>query len=513
MVELHYAAVLRKGQMHCENKEYMQAQTIAEMLLARNKKDVNALLLLGLVHKGKTRFSEAIACFEKCIALDPKTPDHYLNLGTVLSLLGRTKLAIARFEKARKLRPDDPRIIVAVVDAYEKAGEKDKALELLDPFIQAGADDVHMAFNYANIKVSQKEPEKAIAALLRHVHEPMVPPSFFFVLGKAYEATGDFDRAFHAYSAGNVTNSGDFDLEKHIQLIDDMIEVFNPANLARLPQAKHGSKKPVFVVGRPRSGTTLIESILDAHPQIAGIGEDSMIANIASDLGFTIGSTLSYPKSVGDMDQGDVERLGAMYLEHIDMLGKNATRVVDKSLANYLNLGLIQLLFPLATVIHCRRNAIDNCWGCFVENLHEHKYTTDLHNLGITHRHYERLMRHWHKVLDLSILDIDYEEVVADQEGMSRKIIEFCGLPWDDRCLRFYESSAQRNVKAAITLSYDQVRRPIYKTSVGRAKKFEQHLGPLFEALAEGQAQVEAKERASCLSPSLEGGGEGVGEA
>lgn len=498
MVELHYAAVLRKGQAHLHSREYMQAQTIAETLLARNKKDVNGLLLMGLVHKGKTRYPEAIACFEKCIALDPKTPDHYLNLGTVLSLLGRTKQAVARFEKAQKLRPDDLRATVAIADAYEKAGEKERALELLEPFIQASTQNAHMALSYAKLKLSQKEPEKAIEVLLRHVHEPTLPSSFFFFLGKAYEATGDFDRAFHAYFTANATNSAPFDLQEHIQLIDDTIEVFSPQNLARLPRVQHGSEKPVFIVGRPRSGTTLIESILDAHPQVAGIGEDRTIPNMANELGFEIGSTLHYPKCVRDLDQDDVERLSAGYLQHIGELGKNATRVVDKNLGNYHNLGLIQLLFPQATIIHCRRNAIDNCWGCFVENLYEHKYTTDLHNLGITHRHYERLMRHWHRVLDLPILDIDYEAVVADQEGMSRKIIEFCGLPWDDRCLRFYEGGGEpRTAKAAITLSYDQVRRPIYKTSVGRAKKFEQHLGPLVEALAQGQAQVEAKERAN----------------
>jgi hypothetical protein len=205
------------------------------------------------------------------------------------------------------------------------------------------------------------------------------------------------------------------------------------------------------------------------------------------DLGFRIGSVHTYPRCVADLDAGDIERLSKDYLDHVRRLAPGARRTVDKNLANFEYLGLIQVLLPQARVIHIRREPIDNCWAIFVAEMN-YEWASDLRTLGFTHALYERYMRHWHEVLDLPILDVDYESLVDDQEGWTRRLLEHCGLPWDEQCMRYYETATEKkDLVSAPTLSYDQVRKPIYKTSVGRAKKFEPYLGELFAGLEEGR--------------------------
>jgi hypothetical protein len=182
-----------------------------------------------------------------------------------------------------------------------------------------------------------------------------------------------------------------------------------------------------------------------------------------------------------------VNRLSKDYLDRVKRLAPGAKRTVDKNLANYQMLGPMRILFPKSHVIHIRREPIDNCWAIFIADM-SYAWCQDLRTLGITHALYERLMRHWHEVLDLPILDVEYEALVDDQEGWTRRILEFCGLEWDERCMRYYENAAKEKSSASVpTLSYNQVRKPIYKTSVGRAQRFEQFLGPLREGIEEGR--------------------------
>jgi hypothetical protein len=272
--------------------------------------------------------------------------------------------------------------------------------------------------------------------------------------------------------------------------MDRIMTVFNAENLAKLPRASTRSELAVFVAGRPRSGTTLISKIIGAHPQAVDVGELTTLNEIEEDFGFSIGSSTPYPEAVLDLEPEDVNVLSQRYLDDITRLaGPKALRIVDKSLFTHYYVGLIELLLPKARIIYVRRNAVDNCLACFAEQLvGSYTFATDLRALGLTHHLHDRLMRYWRTVVNIPILEVNYEDVVDDQEGMSRKMIEFLGLPWDDACLRFYEAEQGKSRStAALTYSYDQVRKPIYRTSVGRAAMFEKHLGPLHEALAEGE--------------------------
>jgi hypothetical protein len=240
------------------------------------------------------------------------------------------------------------------------------------------------------------------------------------------------------------------------------------------------SDVPVFIVGMQRSGTTLTEQIAASHPQVYGAGELEHIRRIAGMI------KIGRPEStVRQLTSADSLALAGDYLRKVREIGGDALRIVDKMPHNFQYLGLIAILFPKARIIHCTRDPMDNCVSCFTQSFTgHHGYNTDLRQLGLYYREYRRLMDHWRRVLPIPMLEIDYEEMVADQETQSRRLIDFLGLDWDPACLNFHETD--RSVQTA---SRWQVRQPIYKTSVKRWKDYEKHLGPLKKALGELAAE------------------------
>jgi hypothetical protein len=258
--------------------------------------------------------------------------------------------------------------------------------------------------------------------------------------------------------------------------------IFTAETLQAMPRPSEPSPQPVFIAGMPRSGTTLIEQIIDAHPGAFGAGEILDLPLLLSDLNIRIGSTLTYPECVRDMDSDDVNDLAREYLGRLGHYAPNAARICNKDLGNYLHLGLIAAVWPEARVIHSRREPLDTCLSCYVQKFAPgaHDYSADLRHLGMAYNDYLALMDHWRRI-GVPMLEVDYEDLVENQEAVSRKIIEYCGLPWDDRCLRFHESGRQ-----VITLSREQVKRSMYSTSVGRHRNFAKQLGPLAEVLHEG---------------------------
>jgi hypothetical protein len=230
----------------------------------------------------------------------------------------------------------------------------------------------------------------------------------------------------------------------------------------------------------PRSGTTLVEQILASHPAVFGAGELLRVGEIAQRLPSALGSRLDYPLCLADFSQQAADAAAQEYLDYLQSLsGGEATRVTDKMPGNFMHLGLIDLLFPGARIIHCMRDPLDTCLSCYSQNFNGHEYTHDLSHLGHFYRDYQRIMQHWRGVVRVPVLEVQYEALVEDPEPGSRRLIEFCGLPWDDSCLRFYE-----NKRTVVTASYDQVRRPIYKTSTERWRNYERHIDPLKAALA-----------------------------
>jgi LPS sulfotransferase NodH len=304
-----------------------------------------------------------------------------------------------------------------------------------------------------------------------------------FSLGKALEDRGEIEAAASAYNRANAVKRATFSydigaLEARYRRI---AEVFDSNLIQRLAGRGAASERAIFIVGMPRSGSTLVEQMLSSHPEVHGAGE---IYNLPSILEAArgIGGAI-YPEWGATMNDIDAAAIGQAYMEKLPQGLPGHTRTTDKWLENFEHLGLIHVCMPQATIIHCHRDPRDqlfSCWSLLFSQNQEYAYTFD--ELGRFYQAYLRLMSHWRAVLPAGrMLEVRYEELVAEPEAQVRRVLEHCGLEWDENALRFYE--ARRPVKSA---SMFQVREPIYDRSIGRWKPYAKHLAPLFGPLGLG---------------------------
>jgi tetratricopeptide (TPR) repeat protein len=416
---------------------------------------------LGLALREQDRIDEAVHCFRESLRLKPGYVGAYNNLAFLLQSQGRSDEARAGFHEALRLDPNNTRAFaglsrLAAAGHYEFSDDEVRRIEAI---------------------LSQGGPPTDERSRLH------------FALARVAEKASEHDRAFGHYHRANEllkeylrARGAAYNPAVQSRLVDQMIAAFTPAYFERVRSFGSESVQPVFVVGMPRSGTTLAEQIIASHPRARGAGELRDVGDMTITLPRRLGCAEAYPGCLGRLDAATVRALAAEYLDRLRQRDGAADRIVDKMPFNYLHLGLIATLFPRARVVHCRRDPIDTCLSCYFQHLVEPQaFTPDLTFLGHYYREYERLMAYWARALPLPMFELRYEELTADQEAVSRRLIEFCGLDWDERCLRFHETE-----RTVLTPSALQVRQPLYRSSVGRWKRYEKHLGPLIEALKPG---------------------------
>ncbi|HHH43523.1 MAG TPA: sulfotransferase family protein, partial [Gammaproteobacteria bacterium] len=426
----------------------------------------------------------AIQNLQEAIRLNPEYSDAYITLASALMTKSRPDEAMACCEKALQINPDNADAVALTATIEQHAGDPQQALARLQPWIERGIDNINLAVAFAEVSKSLDRPDDAIELMERLLAQDQALPvtsqrNLHFNLGRLYDATGRYADAFEHYRKGNEARAMEFDAAAHAREIDAIIETFSQDFMAGTVRAGQRSEKPVFVVGMPRSGTSLVEQILASHPSVYGAGELPDLLQMVTRLPETLGSGEGYPRCVSALNQAQADALAAGYLQHLDELSPDAARVIDKMPGNFRFLGPIELLFPGARVIHCLRDPLDTCLSCYFQDFSRtHAYSYDLARLADYYRDYRRLMAHWKEVLQIPVLEVRYEELIENQETVSRAMVDFCGLEWDDSCLRFHETE-----RFVATASYDQVRRPLYKKSVARWKHYEEHLGPLIEAL------------------------------
>lgn len=287
------------------------------------------------------------------------------------------------------------------------------------------------------------------------------------------------DAAFaHLQQAKAAARAG-YDMAQHRARQKRLTTLFNPAFLRARAGWGDDSRVPVFIVGMPRSGTSLAEQILSSHPEVHGAGELNYIHDIANQLMFSLGDAALFAEKVVGLDRAAAKALAGQYLRKVSAFSPDAARITDKMPHNFTFLGLIALLLPGARIIHMRRSPLDNCFSIYSNMFSAaHGYANDLRTLGDYYVEYARLMDHWRQVLPGRIHEVRYEDLVADQEGVTRRMLDFIGLDWHPACLEFFA-----NARSVSTISRWQVRQPIYRTSVDRWRPYERHLGPLIEAL------------------------------
>jgi tetratricopeptide (TPR) repeat protein len=434
---------------------------------------------------GLSAWDEVIVHLQTAVRLDPDNPAAHAKLATALDMRGRYGEAIDAYTKTLELSPGHPAAIWGLVRTYEGMGQPDKAEAALRPWLNRAATTPAIALAWGIMAPHLGETKAAIAALRSAMTSPTmtreIESTICFKLGDLLDKENAYNEAFDYYQRGNMLRPVPYQHASQAKRFDALIDFFSKERIARLPRATNHSELPVFIVGMPRSGTTLVESILAIHPQVHGAGELEDVLAMRQELHAASGDGRAYPDCLENIGAATLDQLAAKHLARLESLAPGAARVTDKMPQNFLNLGLIDLLFPNARVIHCARNPVDTCLSIYFQPfMQHHDYATDLGHIGNYFREYLRLMAHWRGVLRIPLLDLRYEDLVENQEEKVRHLLDFCGLPWDERCLRHHESG-----RIARTFSYDQVRQPIYKTSIARWKRYEKHLRPLIEALGD----------------------------
>ena len=303
-----------------------------------------------------------------------------------------------------------------------------------------------------------------------------------FGLAKVLDGQGD-----HAQAAEHLLRAHGLCLEHHHKhnreyrpadyerFVASVMATFTPEFFARVKGFGLDTELPIFIVGLPRSGTTLVEQILASHSQVFGGGELHYCAQTFQLLPQAMRRNDTPFQCLSDLDQETARLLAQQQVQRLQALDERAGRIVDKMPENYHYLGLIRVLFPRAPLIHCRRDLRDVALSCWMTNFTSINWTSHPDHLASRFEGYRRLMNHWRQVLPGPLLEVDYEEMVEDLEGVARRLIQWCGLKWESACLKFYET--RRTVQSASML---QVRQPVYQSSVGRWKEYETWLGELF---------------------------------
>ncbi len=425
---------------------------------------------------------EAERCYRLALRYAPDNARAHANLGRALQTLGDYQGAAASYERALALNPGDLGTVADRAGLYERMGDLEGARRTLTPLIERQADDVRVGLALAVVAErsgDHRDAARILERCLSAARRDGDRADVHFALGEVYDELENYEQAFRHYEIGNSLDRHPVDEDAQRAMIDARIAAFSAVSLQRLPRATADFQKPVFIVGMPRSGTSLVEQILASHPGVYARGEAGDIAAMAAAVADRFGLSGGYPAGVGEVTQAAVDELAREYVQQAEGVAGGAVRITDKTPLHFLELGLVQLVLPGSRVIHCRRDPRDTCLSIYFHRFNRrHAYASDLRSLGIFYRMYARLMRHWSEVLSVPVMHVRYEDLVAEQEAMSRKLVDFCGLEWDEHCLRFFESKRYVN-----TPSYDQVRRPIYTGSIARWKHYEGFIGPLIDAL------------------------------
>ena len=435
------------------------------------------------------RLEEAVTAGEAAVRLIPDSAVAQMNLATAYDTSGRAQRAFQHYQEAARLAPNHPVIQCTLGDAFAGTGDKQASEDCYREAIRLRAEYTPPYRQLARLRrcTSAEDPDfSAVHRLLGNTSVPEAERSHLhFALGKMYEDCEKYDEAFHHFSLANrIENSKHrFNRQELVDFVSGIISLYTPEFLKSHSASGDVSALPTFIVGMPRSGTTLINQIIGSHPKGLGAGELYWFGQIEHKLQVALGSSEPYPACMRQFNSETAVQLAGQYIEYIQTLaeGRQYERIVDKLPGNFLHLGLIALLFPNARIVHCRRDPLDTCLSIYcILFPGSVPFGYDLQNIGIVYREYRRLMRHWQAVIPGRLLTVDYEDLVRDQEAVSRRIIEFIGLPWDDACMDFTQS--RNRVR---TVSAFQVRQGIYSSAIGRWRHYERHLGPLRQVLDE----------------------------
>lgn len=424
------------------------------------------------------QITQALETINKAIKIDPNNAMLRTIKGQSLTHCNRMDEAIESFRAALKINPSWPPAIRGLIEVFFLQNRPEDAYDLLKPIISTGRIDPQVALSFTRVCGMLDKLDEGIALLELWVFNEEAPLDLrkpgLFQLGGLYDKAKRYDDAFVTFNKANELRPGNFRPDRHKIATDRVIAGTTKATLATLPEPNCDTSKAVFILGMPRSGTSLVEQVLSCHPSIHGAGEMTAIDDIVAALQHSDMSRM--PRSEVE---GYVTKFAKGYIHLLNETGGAATMVTDKNPFNFKHIGVISKVLPGAKIIHCVRNPIDTCVSNYFQDfIGRSAYADSLAGLGSYYNDYHRLMEHWKSVVQTPILDVVYEDVVEDLEANARRMLEFLGVDWDPEVLRFHESK-----RITTTASTEQVRKPIYQSSKQRWKRYEKHLDPLIEAL------------------------------
>lgn len=423
---------------------------------------------LGNVLLGDGRIHEAIAVYKKVIDINPDSAETLVNLGNAHLNIGRLEEAHGYYSAALEKHPGYANAVVGLVSVDERRGDLDKAYKTLVSVLKEHPDNINAVIAFSQVARQLRRHHEAVDCLSSICQEGLPQRErlrLCFHLGEIYDDMGEYDKALKQIDQGNAFSVKSFDMQRYDRWIRDIKAVFSREFIADCSRSNIGSCRPVFIVGMPRSGTSLVEHILSAHTDVIAAGERNDLESILHEqLQRSSYLNHGYPQVMGMLDSQALDDMALSYLNRVEEFGTEALRVTNKMPGNFAYLGLIYMLFPRATVINCSRNVLDVCLSCYFQNFSTgHDYSYDIDQLAEYYKLYNLLMEHWRSVLPMKVIDVSYEGLVIDYASTARNLVSELGLNWDDRCSNFYK---QRRLSK--TASYDQVRRPIYSDSIGR---------------------------------------------
>ncbi|HEY1774453.1 MAG TPA: sulfotransferase [Gammaproteobacteria bacterium] len=507
------------GNLQVQLGDLLSAARSYQRSLELDPRNTRCWVQLGELFDQKADYIHAEQCYVNALKLDMNDDDNWMRLAHCLRHQDRLDEAISVYLDRLKQSPTNVRLLIDTGTALTKRGNLGQSAKVFHEALRLDPSSAEAQYNLGAVFAEEGDFERAkqayaealrldptstqpypnLAAITRFKGgEPLISEmenrlqgdaaadiNLHFALGKAHDDAGDYDASFGHYLRGNDLARGHvaYSTDAQQAFCQSVIRHFDRDTVSRLAQDGSDSKVPIFIVGMPRSGTSLVEQILASHPQVYGAGELTLLQReLMSALG------ASSLKNLVRLDIGrftamtaaERQAIAAKTLSAMRRLAPDAARITDKMPQNFLLLGLLHTFFPAAKIVHCRRDPLDTCVSCFTVLFGDgQEFAYDLTELGEYYGMYAVLMKHWEQVLPAgSLLTVDYEEVVTDVRKSAERLLEHCGLPWDEACVSFHE-----NKRPVQTASVYQVRQPLYRSSVGRSRRFEAHLKPLRAAL------------------------------
>ena len=470
-----------------ERGAFGKSLVYGEELLKARPDDRDLLRIVGYSNLHLGQFDRARQRFEKILRKHFGDPNATTGLVESYKFQNRFDDAHRALDEALRSRPDDASLIAAKAEVRQVQGANEEAIALARSALAGDPRSVVASNAFANaVRYREGERGEAIDALRHQIDSGAlnIPQltTVHYALGALLDAEGEYNAAFESYTHANETKPTTFNREAFEREVRQTIDNWSPDAVAEIPRIapRHGDV-PVFIVGMPRSGTSLVEQIIGANPDVHGAGELNTTKLHGAPLQGDVEARFPILTHTENITKQTLEKFARKVIADMRKLAPRAARITDKLPDNSIRLNLIAMGLPDATIIHTLRNPIDTCLSCYFQSFGPGvRYATRLDALGVYYAGYRQLMEHFKRVLPIEILEVEYETLTSDQEAESRRLIGACGLEWDDACLRYYESG-----RVTMTASNEQVRRPVYRSSVERWRRYEKHLGPLIDALGE----------------------------